>query len=186
MDGGDVYPTGADGAEKKPLIRARRPDDMADCVRVLAAVHATDGYPMRWPADPPGWLTPERLLVAWVAEDAGAIVGHVALCGATGDSGAPLWSAASGLPAERLIVVARLFIAPAVRGRGLGAALLSQACAEAHRRGLRPVLEVLDHDRGAVALYERAGWRCVASAPASWAPTGGEQLSLRYYVALEW
>jgi hypothetical protein len=59
-----------------------------------------------------------------------------------------------------------------------------QACAAARLRGLRLSLEVLDHDRGAIALYERQGWRRVATVPAEWARAGGGQ-TLLYYIAPE-
>ncbi len=164
-------------------IRARRQDEIDTCVALLAAVHVVDGYPTRWPEDPHDWLTPRNLLAAWVAEDEGALLGHVALCTATGDAAAPVWSAASSLPADQLAAVARLFVAPSGRGRGLGAALLAAAGAEAYARGLRPALDVVDHDSAAMALYERAGWQRIASAPASWALANGERLVLHYYLA---
>jgi GNAT superfamily N-acetyltransferase len=164
-------------------IRARRDDEIDACVALLADVHAADGYPLHWPADPPHWLAPDRLLAAWVAEDEQTVIGHVALCGAVGDAAAPLWSAASGLPPEQLAVVAKLFVAPRARGHGVGAALLAHAGAEARRRDLRPAIEVLDHDRGAIALYERTGWRRVASLPAPWASASGDQALLYYYLA---
>jgi GNAT superfamily N-acetyltransferase len=168
-------------------IRIRQPSDIARCVDVLAAVHAADGYPLHWPADPPAWLTPMNLLSAWVAEDERDVLGHVALCGAVGDAAAPLWSAASHVPPERLAVVAKLFVALPARGRGVGATLLAQACAEAEGQGLRPALEVLGHDQRAIALYEATGWRRVASVAAPWARTrdehGGDQAMLYYYLA---
>lgn len=167
-------------------MRPRRQSDIAACIEVLAAVHAADGYPLRWPADPLGWLTQDNLLAAWVAEDAHTVVGHVALCTAAGDAAAPLWSAAAGFQPEHLAVISRLFVAPDARGHGLGAALLAEASAEARRRDLLPVLEVLDQDRGAVALYERVGWRHVASVPAPWALAddgNGAEAALRYYIA---
>ncbi len=161
------------------MIRARRDDEIDACVALLADVHAADGYPLHWPADASRWLTPDSLLAAWVAEDEQTVLGHVALCGAVGDAAAPLWA----LPPERLAVVAKLFVASRARGRGLGAALLATARAAARSRGLRPALEVLDHDRGALALYERTGWRRVASAPAPWASADGGQAWLHYYLA---
>jgi GNAT superfamily N-acetyltransferase len=166
-------------------IRVREPEDMDRCIALLAAVHATDGYPLHWPADPRAWLTPTSLLAAWVAEHGGMVAGHVALCAVTGDAGAPLWSAASGIPAEGLGAVTRLFVSLEVRGRQLGAALLDEATAGARSRGLLPVLEVLDHDRAAMALYERIGWRRVASAPAAWAQGSGGRPLLHYYLAPE-
>src|SRR5262245_8767205 len=166
------------------IIRVRRRDDVARCVEVLAAVHTADGYPLLWPADPSVWLTPANLRRAWVAEDDGHLVGHVALCNAVGDAAAPLWSAAFGLPPELLAVIAKLFVAPGARGRGVGAALLAHACAEAGRQGLRPALEVLAHDQNAIALYEGTGWRRMASVTASWArASDGQAMPLYYYLA---
>lgn len=186
MDDNSARPADNGDFEREWIIRARRPGEIDTCVAVLADVHAADGYPMYWPADPAKWLTPENVLAAWVAEDAHGVhrlIGHVALCAAVGESAAPMWSAASGLPAEAIAVVAKLFVAPSARGHELGAALLAEACAEARTRGLRPALEVLDHDQAAIALYERMGWRRVASAPAAWGPTSGGQVVLHYYIA---
>ena len=165
-------------------IRARTPDDIEACVRLLADVHAADGYPVKWPANPVRRLTPDALLAAWVAEADGIIIGHVALCSAVGDPAAPLWCDATDLPAERIGVVARLFVAPSVRGQGVGAALLARVCDEARSRNLHPALEVLDHDRSAIALYERSGWLYIGSVSASWAQANkGQAATLRYYLA---
>ncbi len=181
MNEDDTRPSDAPGV----IIRARRHDELDRCVALLAAVHAADGYPARWPADPHLWLAPQNLLGAWVAEDADGLAGHVVLWPAVGDPAAPVWSAASGLPADRLAAVSRLFVAPRARGRGLGAALLAvaRAAADAHR--LHPVLDVVDHDRRALALYERAGWRRVVSAPAPWALANGAHPLMHYYLAPE-
>jgi GNAT superfamily N-acetyltransferase len=164
-------------------IRIRRQDDIGKCVELLARIHAADGYPLLWPTDPHAWLTPAHFLCAWVAAVERNVMGHVVLCSAVGDEAAPLWSTASGLPPECLAVVAKLFVAPSARGRGAGAALLAHACAEAHLRDLRPALEVLKHNQSAIALYERVGWRRIASVPADWARTGDGQAMLHYYLA---
>ena len=170
--------------EPDTVLRPRR-QDVERCVALLAEVHAADGYPLLWPHDPGRWLAPENLLAAWVAVREDALIGHVALCGASGDAAAPIWSAASGLPADRIGVISKLFVAPGARGSGLGAALLAQACAEARARGLRPALDVLDHDQRAIALYERAGWQRVASAPVPWAHSSGGDGVLHYYLSPE-
>jgi ribosomal protein S18 acetylase RimI-like enzyme len=143
-------------------------------------VHEADGYPMLWPADPARWLTPSRLLDAWVAEraDAGGLAGHVALCSADGDAAAPVWSAATGLEPGRLGAVTRLFVSPEDRGSGVGRRLVDAACAGARLRALHPVLEVLDSGRAAMALYERLGWRRVASGEHTW--SGATVLAHRY------
>ena len=64
------------------MIRDRAAGDVDECLTVLAAVHAADGYPMHWPADPYRWLNPNGLRQAWVAigrlsDGAEGIVGHV-------------------------------------------------------------------------------------------------------------
>jgi GNAT superfamily N-acetyltransferase len=183
MDGTSTDPTRYAGSARQMIVRVRRPDDMGACVEALAGVHAADAYPLYWPADPPTWLTPDTLLSAWVAADGPRVLGHVALCSAAGDAAAPLWSAASGLPPEQIAVIARLFVAPSARDRGLGAALLAAACAEARLRGMRPALEVLDHDRAAIALYERLGWQRVASVPTRWTGADEGHALLHHYVA---
>lgn len=165
-------------------VRVRRSDDIAVCVALLADVHTADGYPLLWPADPARWLTSDNLLAAWVAGDGQTVLGHVTLRGAEDQTSAPAWSAATGLPPRQLAAVAKLFVAPSARGRGIGAALLATACAEARLRNLAPVLEVLDHDRAAIALYERMGWRRVASVPVPWAQAGDAPMLLHAYVAL--
>jgi GNAT superfamily N-acetyltransferase len=165
------------------IIRLRRQDDIAACVQLLALVHAADGYPTRWPADPSTWLTPRNLIAAWVAEEERASLGHVALRRIEGDAGATVWSAACGLPPEQIAEVSRLFVAPGARGRGLGAALLEAARAEARRRGPRAALKVLEHDQAAITLYERVGWRRIASTRMPWTVADEAEALLHYYIA---
>jgi GNAT superfamily N-acetyltransferase len=141
------------------LIRPRRDDDLEKTVSVLAAVHASDGYPELWPSNPSRWLTPATLIAAWVAERAGDLIGHTVLCTAYGNAAAELWSEGTGLAVEQLGVVAKLFVVTPSRRHRLGERLLETACEEAQRRGLQPVLDVLDRNRAAIGLYERLGWR---------------------------
>jgi GNAT superfamily N-acetyltransferase len=147
--------------------------DLDACVTLLAAVHAADGYPAYWPDEPGRWLTPRDLLNAWVARQADEVVGHVCLCRAEDGASGGIWSGATGLPIERLGAVGRLFVAPAARRQGLGERLLLAAGDEARRLGRHPVLEVLERDRAAAALYERLGWR----------RAGPLDAELRWYVA---
>jgi GNAT superfamily N-acetyltransferase len=146
-------------------------------------VHRTDRYPLHWPRDPEHWLTPSTLLAALVAEIDGRIAGHVALCSAHGEPAASQWSSAAGLPEERLAVVARFFVSPDTRGLRLGAGLLEAAVAEARSRGLLPVLEVLRHNRPAIALYRSMGWRHIGSRTAGWARQSGVSPILEYFIA---
>jgi hypothetical protein len=72
--------------------RQRADGDVAECVRVLAEVHACDGYPVNWPDQPGEWLSGGPLLGSWVAELEGGLVGHVSLSqGSEGDLAATLW-----------------------------------------------------------------------------------------------
>lgn len=68
----------------------------------------------------------------------------------------------------------RMFVAPEVRGRGVGMALLAFLEAEARRQGIRRlVLETGDAQAAALALYARAGfvrvpcWGAYAASPSS-------------------
>ncbi len=165
-----------------PLIRMRHPVDTPPLLAVLASVHHASSYPLRWPADPVAWLTPPSFLTSWVAVEDEAVLGHVALLSAPEARTAAPWMEATGLPPDRLAELAKLFVAPEARGQGLGSALLEAAAGASREWGLRPVLEVLDNNCGAIALYERAGWQRVASVPVSWAQGDEGPLPLHYYV----
>jgi ribosomal protein S18 acetylase RimI-like enzyme len=158
-------------------VRPRRPDDVAGCVTALAEVHRLDGYPTRWPADAAAWLTPERLLAAWVATADGRLAGHVALVAEEPDP---------DVPSAELASVSRLFVRPAARGQRIGEALLGTATAHAVEHGFGLVLDVVAEERSpAIALYERLGWRFVAERPAWWLTPAGERPRLRRYLLPE-
>ncbi|MEU6157532.1 GNAT family N-acetyltransferase [Streptomyces sp. NPDC047130] len=159
-------------------LRPRAELDLPACVEVLRAVHARDGYPLDWPADPVAWLSPATSPAAWVAEHDGRIVGHVALSRpGEGDEAPARWG---GGP-DRAAVVSRLFVSPAARGLGLGAALLRRVTDEAAAAGLHPVLDVLSTDTAADALYRRLGWRHLGDATQRWGPD--RTVTLRCYAA---
>lgn len=146
------------------VIRARAGGDLDGCVALLAEVHRRDGYPMTWPDNPADWLAEPGLLGAWVATRNGRLAGHVGLSAAgSGDAAADLFGDRAGL-------VSRLFVAPAERGRGTGAALLRHVMREARQRGLRPVLEVLATSEPTVAFYEQLGWRPLGNVERQWGP----------------
>ncbi|MBV2152675.1 GNAT family N-acetyltransferase [Kitasatospora sp. SUK 42] len=153
-------------------VRRRRADDLADCVRVLADVHAADGYPADWPERPAAWLTPEGLLAAWVAEADGRLTGHVGLSRSGPGGVAPgLWSLRTGGRPELTAVIERLYVDPGARGRNTGARLLERAVAHARALGLHPVLDVLATDTAALALYRRLGWTPLGRGEQRW-PSG--------------
>ncbi|MFI1357336.1 GNAT family N-acetyltransferase [Streptomyces sp. NPDC020898] len=146
---------------------------------MLATVHKQNAYPLNWPSDAAGWLTPRSLLAVWVAEggDGEGIIGHVVLSRSdAGDAAAALWS--DGPSA----VINRLYVDPAARGRGVGAALMTRATAEAKSRALHPVLDVASTAPAAAALYERLGWTLLAAeVEQEWLP--GQWVKLRCYAA---
>ncbi|WP_433392857.1 GNAT family N-acetyltransferase [Micromonospora sp. KLBMP9576] len=158
------------------IIRDRRPADLGRCVEALAVVHDADGYPLNWPADPPGWLRPAGQWHAWIAEDpAGTLAGHLAV-----DRVA---SAPSAPPTNRPTAeVSRLFVVPAYRRRAVGRRLLARVRTWAATRGLDLILEVVDDGRpGAVATYEATGWQLTHLSHADWRGPGGEPVRLRHY-----
>ncbi|MGW1752026.1 GNAT family N-acetyltransferase [Streptomyces sp. NPDC002092] len=164
------------------LVRPRTDGDLAACVEVLADVHRHSGYPVNWPRRPADWLTTRSQLAAWVAELDGSVAGHLSLSRATdGDAAPAVWAARAGVGVDVTAVVGRLFVSPATRGYGLGAALMARAVEEARTRGLHPVLDVVDSDTTATALYERLGWELLEVVEQRWAP--GQVVSLRCYAA---
>ncbi|MGX9890779.1 GNAT family N-acetyltransferase [Streptomyces sp. NPDC002276] len=143
-------------------------------MRVLAEVHAHDGYPVNWPDRPGDWLTHGPSLGSWVAEQSaggGRLVGHVSLSRVgEGDLAPVLWGERTGVPPGTAAVVGRLFVAPEARGHGIGALLIGRAVQEARRHGLHPVLDVVTTDTAAAALYERLGWELMATVEQRWSP----------------
>jgi GNAT superfamily N-acetyltransferase len=146
-----------------PRVRPRTDQDLEACVELARVVQELDGYPPYFPPDVRGFLRafltpPGDILQAWVAEDVGEIVGHVALHRRSTDPVLALASEALQQPVEKLGVVARLFVSPAARHRGVGEMLLDVASGEAVGRGLFPILDVVTQFHDAIRLYERRGW----------------------------
>ncbi|WP_405888476.1 GNAT family N-acetyltransferase [Streptomyces sp. NBC_01136] len=172
----------ASGGPEVREVRHRTDRDLVDCVRVLAEVHAADGYPVNWPDRPGEWLSKSSLLTAWVAELDGRLVGHIGLSRSEpGDLAPGLWGAREGAGGEATAVVSRLFVAPGARGHGIGALLMERAVREARRRGLHPVLDVVASDVAAAALYERLGWELLATVEQRW--SADQVVAIRCYAA---
>ncbi|SCL44678.1 Acetyltransferase (GNAT) family protein [Micromonospora citrea] len=170
------------GVEVPASVRERTVRDLGGCVRLLAEVHGRDGYPVNWPEFPDAWLTPPSLVASWVAELDGRLAGHVGLSRSdAGDAAPALWAARARVSVDATVVVNRLFVAPSARGHGLGALLMARAVEEARDRGLHPVLDVVASDTGAVALYERLGWRLLATVEQQWSPE--QKVRVRCYAA---
>ncbi len=163
-----------------PVIRPRRDEDLPGCVQALRGVHEKDGYPVHWPADPRHWLTPDRMLGAWIAADAETVLGHVLL---TQPSDA--FADGISLPATKLALVGRLYVAVDARRGGLAADLLDRAARAAVEEARQAVLEVDANAPGPIALYERAGWRFVRKDTGGWIAADGLPARVRIYLAPE-
>jgi [ribosomal protein S18]-alanine N-acetyltransferase len=127
------------------VISERRDRDLQDCTTLLTQVHINQRYPIHWPDDPIAWLTPRDMVAAWLAARDGEVLGHVCL-------------ASKGLVTPDL-TLDRLFVSPAVGGRGVGRALVTHASEWAAARGRRLSLDVVENCTNAVTLYRRLGWR---------------------------
>ena len=137
----------------EPLIREARGGDQAAIHDVTLAAY--EEYAARMP--PPLWrkyrenivaaLTDPAPALQLVAEDGRAIVGTVLLYPSGDDSARP-W------PEVRLLAVA-----PAARGRGIGAALMRECIARTRVAGIAALsLHTTDLMRVAMAMYERMGF----------------------------
>jgi len=157
----------------QPIIRTRLVTDLDRCVEALRAVHGADAYPLNWPADPRGWLTPPRLRQAWIVEGPeGTVDGHVAV-----------QHLAAGDTPSAMVELSRLFVAPAARRRALARALVDHVRAWAAEHGHDLTLNVTDdHRSAAVAFYEATGWRYSHTTHAGWTTADGRPVTLRHYV----
>ncbi|WP_413467619.1 GNAT family N-acetyltransferase [Mycobacterium sp. RTGN3] len=145
-----------------PEVVPRQPDDLRKCVDLLRSVHLANSYPISWPSDPARWLAPPKQIAAWVVHDAIPNVrGHVALHEVASHAARDIWTTASGVQCEHLMVLSRLIVSPSYRRYGLAEALVTAATHYAHRHGALPVLDVAQDNVAAIRLYEKLGWRRV-------------------------
>jgi ribosomal-protein-alanine N-acetyltransferase len=127
------------GRPSVPVIRPLRAEKAADCARL----HAAD-FAHPWPAD----------------EIAAIIARPTTLAAAALD---PIGGALHGFVLARLAAdeaeVLTIVVDAALRGRGVGRALLSEALRKAGNAGARAIfLEVDGHNAPAIALYRRLGF----------------------------
>ncbi len=153
-------------------VRPRADSDLDRLVSVLVAQQPSSGYPVRWPLPFPAeeFVVRGGELGAWVAEVDGDVVGHAALLHPADGWEAEAFTAAMGLPTERLATVSTLFVDPERRGLGLGTRLLDVAVAAARGLGRVPVLDVVQEHSPAADLYRRRGWRVVGETRPHWLP----------------
>jgi ribosomal-protein-alanine N-acetyltransferase len=124
------------GKSPIPVIRPLRPDKVADCARLHAAEFA---HP-------------------WSAEEIAALVARsttlaaAALNPASGELRGFVLSRLAADEAEILTIA----VEPALRGRGVGRALLSESLRQAANAGAKSMFLEVDEDNGpALALYAR-------------------------------
>ena len=128
-------------------IRLRTGADLPALLDALQATHAVDKYPVL-----PNHVTKEWLLegddgMAWVAEDGGEVVGHIAVAETEEDPDS--------------LSVHRLFVRPSARGHGVASSLLTTVETYSKILGQDLFLEVLSHNVDAMRLYESRGYRLI-------------------------
>lgn len=158
-----------------PIVRRRRPADLAGLGRDLVEQQPRTRYPFRdpLPVSTDVFLHAEDALGAFVAEIDGDVVGHVGRTGpAHGFPDAARMNEACALAhggaVEELSYVTGLFTAERALGRGVGRVLLDAIVADTRAAGHRPCLEVLPHHAGARHLYLSTGWRDVLTVRPPW------------------
>ena len=137
-------------------MRERTDADLPAAVAVLRLVHERDGYPVHWQEPADRWLTPDGMRAGWVAVDDGTLLGHALV-----------------EQDQEWLVLARLFVGPDARGRGVADQLLDVAEEHARQAGRPLRLQVHESARPAIARYERRGWTRTGSHEASWFESDG-------------
>jgi len=130
------------------------PGEAADLAALVVALYAEDDHgpvpmtPARARAQVLAMLaTPDRVRPLWIRLD-DEVAGYVIL--------AEFWSNEFGGP---MLYVDEMYVRPALRGRGIGSAILDRLVAEARARDLvRVSLEVNEGNPRAEALYRRLGF----------------------------
>jgi GNAT superfamily N-acetyltransferase len=162
-------------------IRPRRPKDLPACARLLRVVATEHQYPARWPDAPRSWLAGPDVLGAYVAEEYGEILGHVAIATVPRNGISRVrWQEITGQDTTRLRRISRLFVRRRVRGQHIATDLLDVAVADIRSQGLLPVLDVVSTSTDGIAFVEKRGWKLLAMDP--WG-SKTEHLRIHYYAA---
>ncbi len=141
-------------------VRERTADDLDAVVAIAEEIRERDGYPsFLGDSTLRQFVDPEDALGAWVAERDGDVVGNVVLRTRSAPASSKLAAEALGTEPSELAFVARLLVAPRARRGGLARALLDAALSHGAHLGRAVVLDVVEDDRAAVALYDATGWR---------------------------
>jgi len=168
-------------ADSEALVRVRTQEDIPGCAKVLREVYEVDGYPVEGVEDAEGWLFPDGLIEAWVAGPSDGILGHALASEPRGEAAVEMFVERTGLDESKVAVLARLFVAPAARGRSLGQELAGAAMRYTQSHGRRAVFDVMAKDRAAIRLYERVG--CVRLGTTMHTFGDGQQVPAYCYAA---
>ncbi|KAF2965564.1 hypothetical protein GQX73_g8020 [Xylaria multiplex] len=141
-------------------IRRRNDEDIPACVEIMKVVYQSSGYPVGGVDNALNELRTDDC--AWVAEDNGVIIGHVAMNRAREDYvNVPLWLEKH--PGADVAVLARLFVDVKSRGRGAATKLIRTVEEEARNKGQRLLILALVKDQNAIRLYRSLGWEHYAT-----------------------
>ena len=155
------------------LIRERTEADRGAIDDLAKVAHANDNYPVYVGGDLLSFILVPHAIGAWVADRTGTVVGHVALHPRSSSTAVmALAEQATGLPAARLAVVARLLVSPTARRDGIGRLLLGAAADRAAQLGLWPILDVVAGSEAPIRLYEKAGWTCAGQVTVTFGQSG--------------
>ena len=143
------------------LVRIRTDSDLAKCVVIARPDVRLDGYPVYLPTSLHRFIASPDALGAWVAEEDGEVIGHVALHQRSSDVVLALAAENLNQPPGRLGVIARLLVARRLDEKGLDTFCSKQPQGDCLRRGLYPILDVVTEHVEAIRLYEHEGWICV-------------------------
>ncbi|KAI0802721.1 acyl-CoA N-acyltransferase [Xylaria sp. FL0064] len=159
-------------------IRLRRDEDLAACVEIMRAVYLDSGYPVGGVENALKTLRTDDQ--AWVAEDNGVIIGHVAMNEAPKTYvNVALWL--ERYPQADVAILGRLFVHPERRGRGAATKLIRTVEEEARSKGKRLLILALVKDQDAIRLYRHLGWEYYATTVFRWGE--GEEMDAECFVS---
>ena len=144
-------------------IRPRYERDVPALVELADAVRAVDRWPPHQVGTTEEFVVGPLPLAALVAESDHAVIGHVAIHERSAESVMAVAEDVLRVEREQLAVVARLFVDPRLRRRGVGGALLAAAVERVTASERIAILDVWEELDEAIGLYERNGWSRLGS-----------------------
>ncbi|CAN5409379.1 GNAT family N-acetyltransferase [soil metagenome] len=149
-------------------VRLRRDRDVPTCARLVRRAFFEGQFPGQHDEEPRLWLTDPDVVGAWVTEQDGEVVAHVAISRVDSHLDAVTslrWRESTGHVPSDLLAVSRLFVRPRFRGQGIAATLIDVACAEIRSRGHVPVYEVTTTSSLPPPYSRDHGWRLRSTEP---------------------